>query len=163
MCEPTTIALATMAIGAASSISAYAGQRQMAKQNKRFANLDKAQKWNVREMQRVQSDQKNAEERLSLAVQAAQSFGRIANAGLGAQTFQAYRNASAVAASRSKGQQSLNFRFYQQQVEVQKRSDEIARQNQIGQVPNPTLASLGLNLGKSALSAGTDYYAMGGA
>lgn len=162
MCEPTTIALATMALGMASSVATYAGQRQMAETNRRYANQEKAQKWNVREMQRVQSDQKASEDRLSLAVQAAQSFGRIANAGLGAQTFQAYRNASANAANRSKAQTDLNFRFYNQQVEVQKRSDEIARVSQINQVPNPTLAALGLNLGKSAVSAGTDYYMMGG-
>lgn len=148
MCDPISITLAAVAIGGA--VMGYMGQNQANKDNQQAANLNAANQYTVREQNRAQNDQKSAEERVNLAVESAQNFGRIAQSsstmGLGASTTAQAINASEVATGRARAVGDQNFLFGRAQYGNDLYGDQLAKASQINSVPkgNPAALALGI-------------------
>lgn len=164
MCGPVAVVAAMAVLAIASSVASYVGQKEQAESNVHFANMDKANRFNVREQQRTEQDQQSAENRLQIAVQAAQAQGRIVNSasvGLGPQTTKAYMNASAVATGRATGLEALNFRFQRAQGWADNQADELRRINQIRQVPMPSKGALAIDIAGDVVNAFSTGYGGG--
>lgn len=155
MCLP--IALAAIAIG--SSVMAYMGQNAAASANQHAANLNAANQFTVREQSRAQTDQRSAEERVNLAVESAQNFGRIAQSssvmGVGASTTAQALNASSVATGRATAVGDQNFMFGRQQNSNDIYGDQLQRASQINSVPKGNPAALALGIAGGAASGYT--------
>lgn len=128
----------------------YMGQNAASKANQQAANLNAANQFTVREQSRAQKDQQSAEERINLAVESAQNFGRIAQSssvmGVGASTTQQAINASSVATGRAQAVGDQNFMFGRQQTANDLYGDQLAKASQINSVPkgNPVALALGI-------------------
>lgn len=161
---PLVFMAASAALGVGSAVAGYVGQKEAYKANLSAANANAANAFNVREQNRVEGDQKNAEDRLSLIVEGAQNFGKIAQSasvlGYGPATTQAALSASAVATGRATGINAQNFLFQRSQYQNDLQGDQLQRVSQINQVQAPSAASLVLGIGKAVVGAGSDYYTM---
>lgn len=148
MCDPVSITLAAVSIG--SAVMSYMGQNAASKANQQAANLNAANQYTVREQGRAENDQKSAEERLNLAVESAQNFGRIAQSAstlnLGASTTQQAMNASSVATGRAMAQGDQSFMFGRSQYANDIYGDQLQKASQINSVPkgNPVALALGI-------------------
>lgn len=152
MCLPIVLA----AVAIAGSVMSYMGQNQAAKANQSAANLNAANQYTVREQARVQGEQRSAEERVNLAVESAQNFGRIAQSsstmGLGASTTQQAMNASDVATGRAQAVGGQNFLFGRSQYANDIYGDQLQKASQINSVPKGNTAALALGIVQGGLS-----------
>lgn len=159
MCDPVSITLATVSI--AGSVMAYMGQNAASKANQSAANLNAANQYTVREQARVQGEQKSAEERVNLAVESAQNFGRIAQSsstmGLGASTTQQAINASDVATGRAQAVGDKNFMFGRSQFANDIYGDQLQKASQINSVPKGNPAALALGIIGGAAGGYSDH------
>lgn len=166
MCDPVTIAAATFAVSAASSVMGFEGETQRAHLNANAANMQGANTYNALEQQRGQIDAQQSENTVSALIERAKARGAISasasSIGTGGSTATALETAADNQAGRALSIENLNSDNQRLQVRNQIQASDIQRQNKINSVLAPSPLSLVLGLAKAGLQSASAFTSAGG-
>lgn len=166
MCDPLTLAAISTAVGVASSVGQYEGQKDLRHSTVLAANEQYAQTYNAVEAEAGQTNVQQSEADVTNAATAAQRFGRIAasasSIGLGATTGGSLETAAGVTSAREKAITDINATFQRQQEGNELEGANLRRTSTINSVPAPNGLTLLTSLGGSLLQGASSYYAAGG-
>lgn len=159
MCGPLTLA-------AASTVTAFIGQRQAAKANEQAANVTAHNAYNEQQQRNVQIDANQSESTLNNLIAQRATQGRISSSaaalGVDNSTAEGLFQSSDFASGREQSINDLNSQNLRVQSDNNIRGIEIQRISDINRVQKPSAASLILGLGKDVNDSVSDAIKMSG-
>jgi hypothetical protein len=166
MCDPVTLAAATFAVTATSSIVGFQGAQQAAKANELAANITAGQSANELGRRATEIDAAQGQNTFNSIVEQAKAQGRISasasDMGTGAAVTQTLQNQSANEIGRAAAVDELNSRNQRLQLGDMRMRSEFDRQSQINSVPTPSPLSLALGIAQAGVSSVDTYTSLGG-
>jgi hypothetical protein len=169
MCDPVSlglIAAATFAVGAASDISQYMGEKQAYKVNQQVANLNYANNANIIQQKRVQLDQEKSEKAVDTAITTVRAEGAVSAAagsmGLSSSSIVQAINADMFGIGRQFTADETNDQNQRLQLANELSGADIERRGKIASVSKPGLGTLGIAIAGDAVKGVGTYVSMGG-
>lgn len=167
MCPPAlAIAAAQFAIGTASEVMGYLGQKQAYSTNERAARMGYAENINTLNQRQSEIDASQSEHAVDALIAQARSAGRISASmsalSSDAQTAQGMQQSASGEIQRARAIQDANSDAQRAQTRAESRGASLSRDNQIRSVPKANLAATLLNIGGQALKATGTYAGLGG-
>lgn len=172
MCNPMMLAVGSLAIGAGQAIvqhqgqqAQYEAQESRYQQNRMNAIRDFQERNKSANMRIAQEDSKASEERFETSMQARQARGtneaRAASMSIYGNTVDTLMADIMSSEDRAFGRIDTNQGWSRAQMQSEKRGMANQTQQRIASVPRgtpPNFGALMLNIGSSALNAGSSYY-----
>lgn len=170
MCDPITaiavLSTATAAVGVASAVSQYQGQKEAYSDNKEAANLGYAANENVAAQKGMQISQEQSQNTLQAAIARAKAEGRVSASAssFGGTYTTAARDVAGVdfQVGQQLGVANINTQNQRLALADQETSNWYDRQNQINSVAKASPAQLGIGIASAALQGASTYKSLGG-
>lgn len=161
MCDPLTIGLTTAAVGTASSVMGFEGQRQAYNSNAQMANLSAASNYNALQEQAAQVDAQQSEATVNAVIERAKTQGAISayagSFGLGGATTARAENAAAFSAGRQLSVEDATAQNQRLQIGTELTNNELQRQAKINSMPQANALGMVLGIAKAGLSGVSAY------
>lgn len=164
MCEPTTLAAATFALGATQAVTGYVGGKQAYEENARnaisAANTTYAYQQNKINQERAAAVSKNISNSIASLKQAGSVNAAAGEAGVHGLSIDALEGDVYAQGGRASEAIDQNYEFQRTAIIGEMEATKAKTQNQINSVKNPSLLDAGLQILSSAVGAGTSYTRM---